>query len=72
MMSATALGADVAQVLRHSPHPALRGLAVEESDETIIISGRVSSYYLKQLAQEAIMPLRGVRALVNQVTVERP
>ncbi len=57
------------QALRHSSHPALRHLQVEENGEHIVISGRVSSYYLKQLAQETVMPLRGERSLVNRVLV---
>ena len=50
---------------------ALRHLRVEETDESIIISGRVSSYYLKQLAQETIMPVRGSLLLINQVLVAK-
>jgi hypothetical protein len=57
------------QALKHSSHPALRHLQVEETDHSIIISGRVTSYYLKQLAQETIMPVRGELHLVNQVRV---
>ena len=60
-----------AQALKQSSHPALRHLRVEETDESIIISGRVSSYYLKQLAQETIMPVRGSLLLVNQVLVAK-
>jgi hypothetical protein len=63
--------ASVAEALRHSPIPALRKLSVEESSAGIVITGRVSSYYLKQLAQETVMPLLDQRALVNQVRVER-
>jgi hypothetical protein len=55
--------------LRHSPIPALRKLFVEESENGIIISGSVSSYYLKQLAQETIMPVRSGRDLQNRVQV---
>ena len=60
-----------AQALKQSSHPALRHLRVEETDESIIISGRVSSYYLKQLAQETIMPMRGALMLINQVLVAK-
>jgi hypothetical protein len=59
------------QVLRQSPIPALRKLRVEETDFEIILSGSVSSYYLKQLAQETIMPILGSRELRNGVTVLR-
>jgi len=59
------------QALRQSPIPALRKLRVEETDEAIILSGSVSTYYHKQLAQETLMPLRGSRELYNRVTVVR-
>lgn len=55
--------------LRHSPIPALRKLSVEETDNDIVIFGSVSSYYLKQLAQETIMPVRSGRELQNRVQV---
>lgn len=57
------------QALRQSLHPGLRNLTVQEADGTIVISGRVTSYYLKQLAQETIMPVRGDRQLLNRVLV---
>jgi hypothetical protein len=59
------------QVLRQSPIPALRKLHAEETDFEIILSGSVSSYYLKQLAQETIMPVLGSRELRNRVAVLR-
>jgi hypothetical protein len=59
------------QALRHSPIPALRKLSVEESDSVVVIHGKVSTYYLKQLAQEAVMPLLGHRRLSNRVAVVR-
>lgn len=58
-----------AHALRRSSHPALRHLRVEETDASLIISGKVTSYYLKQLAQETIMPVRGSLQLVNKVDV---
>jgi hypothetical protein len=58
-----------AHALKRSCHPALRKLAVEGTPETLIISGQVTSYYLKQLAQETIMPVRGGLELVNRVDV---
>ena len=35
-----------------SPIPALRKLSLEETEDIVLITGSVSSYYLKQLAQE--------------------
>jgi hypothetical protein len=57
------------QALRQSAHPALRRLSVEETEEMVVISGRVTSYYLKQLAQEAVLALGGQRTVVNRVLV---
>jgi len=59
----------VKEALKQSSHPAVRHLRVEETAETVIVSGRVTCYYHKQLAQEVLMPVIGVRELVNQVTV---
>ena len=67
--SSPALRSPADQALQQSPIPALRRLRVEETEEAIILSGSVSTYYLKQLAQEAIMPLRGERQLHNRVNV---
>jgi len=59
------------QALRQSPIPALRRLVVEETEAQVVISGRVTSYYLKQLAQETVLPVLENRPLNNQVTVVR-
>jgi hypothetical protein len=64
-------GSLASQALRQSPHPALRKLSVEETEVAIVISGSVSSYYLKQLAQEAILAVHDQRQLHNRVTVVR-
>lgn len=69
MASPTLLMTQAAHALKRSLHPALRYLNVEETDDSLIISGRVTSYYLKQLAQETLMPVRGARQLVNRVRV---
>ena len=69
MTSLTTVVTQAAHALKRSSHPALRCLNVEETTETLVISGRVSSYYLKQLAQETIMPVRGGLQLVNKVNV---
>jgi hypothetical protein len=57
--------------LQQSPIPALRKLKIEETEQGIVITGSVSSYYLKQLAQETIMPVLERRELVNRVEVVR-
>ena len=59
----------LALALRRSPIPALRKLTLSESDSTVTIQGQVTSYYLKQLAQETILPLLDGRQLLNCVQV---
>jgi hypothetical protein len=56
-------------VLAKSAVAELRLLSVDESDQTIHLSGRVRSFYHKQLAQEAIRPIAAGRQVVNRVDV---
>jgi hypothetical protein len=60
-----------ASALRQSPIPALRRLVLEESHEAVVIYGHLPSYYLKQLAQETVMPTLGGRELRNRIVVVR-
>jgi hypothetical protein len=69
MSTSTLEQSKLAQALRNSPIPALRKLSLEEGETTVTIQGRVSSYYLKQLAQETILPLLDGRELRNRVQV---
>jgi osmotically-inducible protein OsmY len=48
---------------------ALRSLTCEVADGVLTLSGRVPSYYLKQVAQEAVADLPGVRQIVNAIEV---
>jgi hypothetical protein len=65
----TTLPSATLAALHHSPIPALRKLAVEETDSDVVLKGSVASYYLKQLAQETIMPVLAGRELHNHVLV---
>lgn len=58
-----------ADALTASPHTHLRQLVVTVSEAEVVITGRVPSYYLKQMAQEAVRPSLGRRRLRNQVQV---
>jgi hypothetical protein len=59
-----------AHALKNSPHFELRRLQLNGSDGTLVITGKVSCYYHKQLAQETIKALRGNFRLDNRVYVE--
>lgn len=71
MTTSTLEQSRAATALRRSPIPALRKLSLEETDAIVIIGGSVTSYYLKQLAQETVMPVLEGRELRNRVAVLR-
>jgi osmotically-inducible protein OsmY len=47
----------------------VRSLSCSCHDGVLMLSGRVSSYHEKQLAQEAVKGLAGIRRVVNLVRV---
>jgi osmotically-inducible protein OsmY len=59
------------EVLTASPLPQLRRLVVTVNEGEVVITGRVNSYYMKQLAQETVRPVLGHRQLRNRVEVCR-
>ena len=69
MNACPVLAPEPTDVLITSPLPQLRRLVVTVNDVEVVITGRVSSYYMKQLAQEAIRPTLGDRRLLNRVEV---
>ncbi len=58
------------RALSASPIYALRELQVEEIDEALTISGRVSSFYYKQLAQELVRSVAMDTQVVNRLSVD--
>ncbi len=58
--------------LTNSPICELRGVRVEDRDDALVISGTVSSFYHKQLAQEVVWALcRDIEVeLVNLIRVQ--
>jgi hypothetical protein len=70
MHTATARRPQSAQTaLAGSCQPELRRLHVTVTDETVVIAGSVSCFYLKQMAQETVKPAADGRRVVNRVTV---
>ncbi|MCP4194916.1 MAG: BON domain-containing protein [Planctomycetaceae bacterium] len=67
---ATRIPEQVQTALNSSPIHALRELQVEQDAETIILSGRVETYYHKQLAQEIVRTVLDGRQLVNSIHVD--
>jgi hypothetical protein len=62
--------AEVAEgILVASPYLAIRHLKCRFCDGELTIVGRVPSYYLKQLAQNAVQQLDGVERISNIIEV---
>ena len=57
--------------LLSASNPELRRLVVRETDDEVQVSGQVSSFYLKSLAQEAVRSAANGRPIVNRVEVHR-
>jgi osmotically-inducible protein OsmY len=57
--------------LQQSPISALHNLEVTAEGDLIILSGKVGSYYYKQLAQEAVISIAGKREVVNNIRVAK-
>ena len=58
--------------LRNSPYQALKGVSCDYVDSVLFLRGCLATYHLKQLAQEAVVGLAGVRCIDNQIQVETP
>lgn len=65
----TDVGDQARSALQESPIYDLRHLQVERQNETLLISGRVSTFYHKQLAQEVVRAVSGRTRVVNSVEV---
>ena len=63
------VGLQVKSALAASPIFDLHGLSVEQNGSGIILSGTVSSFYHKQLAQELVRNLFGEVNVVNSIDV---
>jgi hypothetical protein len=53
-----------------SPFYELRNLQVEWRDDALLLSGSVSSYYHKQLAQEVVRSVCRDTKVINSIRVE--
>ena len=58
-----------ATAMKSASSPELRRLVVRETDDEVQVTGQVSSFYLKQLAQEAVRSAANGRPIVNRVEV---
>ena len=65
--------ADLAQRRLHSnPYLALKNISCDLLDGVLVLRGCLPTYYLKQIAQEAVAHLKGVERLDNQIQIVTP
>lgn len=55
--------------LRQSGHYAMRTVTCDDEEGTLVLNGRLPSFYYKQLAQEVVLNVEGVTRLVNRIEV---
>jgi len=58
--------------LRNHPHLALKNICCVYLNGVLSLRGCLPTYYLKQLAQEAVADLEGVARTDNQIQVVAP
>jgi osmotically-inducible protein OsmY len=56
--------------IKGNPHLSGHQVFCSEEGGTVILQGRVRSYYQKQMAQEALRNLEGVERIVNDLQVD--
>jgi len=57
--------------LRSTGYTSLDQIECQFRDGTLILAGRVGSFYQKQVAQTVVMDVDGVEQLVNQIEVRK-
>jgi len=73
--SATCERANLSALARYylENHPHFRGrvneVAIEHDGRTLVLSGRLPTFYLKQLVQEAVRHVPGVQRVRNSIDV---
>ena len=55
--------------LFHQPHLTMQRIWCEFEEGRLFLRGQVPSFYYKQLAQEAVAGMEGVRQVVNEIEV---
>jgi hypothetical protein len=71
----TSEGVDLIDIARRQleRHPHFRGrvdaLSIDQHGKTLYLSGRLPSFYLKQLVQEIVRRLPGVQSVRNDIAV---
>ena len=59
----------ISKAMQKDPHLRRRNLRFETEQGRVVLRGTVSSYYQKQMAQEALRHVEGVDSIENQLEV---
>ena len=59
----------VRDAITRSPHLSQKNLRLETVEGRVILKGQVGSYYQKQMAQEALRHVEGVKSIDNHLEV---
>jgi hypothetical protein len=60
----------IVRALRATGYPPLRAVEVAVRDRRVVLRGRVPSFYMKQIAQAAVLAVPGACALCNALDVD--
>ena len=60
------------QRIKSSKYAEVRSIHCEAHAGILLLRGKVSSYYLKQVAQEVVRSVKGIEAIANRVEVSHP
>lgn len=69
-LDAIALVQRLDSAIKGNPHLSGHQVFLSEEGGTVILQGRVRSYYQKQMAQESLRNLEGVERIVNDLQVD--
>lgn len=69
-LDAVALVQRLDSAIKGNPHLSGHQVFCSEDCGTVILQGRVRTYYQKQMAQESLRKLEGVERIVNDLQVE--
>jgi osmotically-inducible protein OsmY len=58
--------------LRTNPYRAIRAVSCECDRGELLLRGQLSSFFHKQLAQEAVADIEGITQVVNEIEVITP
>jgi osmotically-inducible protein OsmY len=63
------LHSEVHLALARNPYFTVRDLRVELRESDVVLSGVLGSYFHKQMAQETVLSIHGVRRVHNEICV---